>query len=394
MVRADWGVCAYRIDFHQDLMNELDTNKDGKISLEEWLAEEGNTEKVFNDLDADGDGALSIDELVRLLKPALVIEGGALTVMGIGVKEEEARGLADAQKAYDKAIATGAKCDSKELKEITEKLEIAKDQTEKMNTQQKDLIMFAAKCPAVLCCRVSPQQKGDITRLVKKHLGKITLGVGDGANDVDMITAAHLGVGIHGVEGSQAVNSADFALSQFKHLQNLLFVHGRWTYRRIARAVVYFFYKNMIPTLTILFYILATGFSGTGMYNEMVISAYNLVFTSMPVIVFALMEQDATVEESIRTPNMYTLGQNSELLNPKIFGLWIGEAVWASIVCFMFSWYALISTCEDGMPRPQGQVSIAMFTCVLLVVTLRLAIDTQFWTWIHAVFYLGSIAMW
>ena len=91
---------------------------------------------------------------------------------------------------------------------------------------------------------------------------------------------------------------------------------------------------------------------------------------------------------------MYTLGQNSELLNPKIFCLWIGEAVWASIVCFVFSWYALISTCENGMPRPQGQVSIAMFTCVLLVVTLRLAIDTQFWTWIHAVFYLGSIALW
>ena len=29
----------------------------------------------------------------------------------------------------------------------------------------------------------------------------ITLAIGDGANDVNMITAAHVGVGIRGVEG-------------------------------------------------------------------------------------------------------------------------------------------------------------------------------------------------
>jgi len=234
------------------------------------------------------------------------------------------------------------------------------------------------------------------TRLVVKHLGKITLGVGDGANDCDMITAAHLGVGIHGVEGSAAVNSADFALSQFKHLQNLLFVHGRWTYRRISRAVTYFFYKNMIPTLTILFYIMVTGFSGISMYNAMVISGYNLVFTSLPVIVFALMEQDITSDKSLEDgmAHMYTLGQANDLLKSAVFGLWIVEAIWAAITCFLFTWYGLSSVNGDGMPRAQGQVSIAMFTSVVLVVTLRLAIDTQFWTWLHAVSYVGSILLW
>lgn len=35
-----------------------------------------------------------------------------------------------------------------------------------------------------------------------------------------------------------------------------------------------------------------------------------------------------------------------------------------------------------------------MFTAILLVVTARLALDTQFWTWIHYAAYLGSIALW
>ena len=38
--------------------------------------------------------------------------------------------------------------------------------------------------------------------MVKNRLlGKSTLAIGDGANDVSMITAAHIGIGIRGLEG-------------------------------------------------------------------------------------------------------------------------------------------------------------------------------------------------
>ena len=42
-----------------------------------------------------------------------------------------------------------------------------------------------------------------------------TLAIGDGANDVNMITAAHIGVGIKGLEGQQASRSADYSICQF-----------------------------------------------------------------------------------------------------------------------------------------------------------------------------------
>jgi P-type E1-E2 ATPase len=44
-----------------------------------------------------------------------------------------------------------------------------------------------------------------MVRLVKAKLGKITLAVGDGANDVNMILEANIGVGIYGQEGMRAV---------------------------------------------------------------------------------------------------------------------------------------------------------------------------------------------
>ena len=54
----------------------------------------------------------------------------------------------------------------------------------------------------VLACRVSPKQKADIVNMIKKRFPqKTTLAIGDGANDVNMILQAHVGVGILGKEG-------------------------------------------------------------------------------------------------------------------------------------------------------------------------------------------------
>lgn len=65
----------------------------------------------------------------------------------------------------------------------------------------------------VLACRVSPKQKADIVNMVKDRFPKKgTLSIGDGANDVNMILQAHVGVGILGKEGQQAARSADFAI--------------------------------------------------------------------------------------------------------------------------------------------------------------------------------------
>jgi phospholipid-translocating ATPase len=50
--------------------------------------------------------------------------------------------------------------------------------------------------------------------VIKDNLKVLTLAIGDGANDVSMIQAADIGVGISGEEGLQAVNSSDYAIAQ------------------------------------------------------------------------------------------------------------------------------------------------------------------------------------
>lgn len=100
------------------------------------------------------------------------------------------------------------------------------------------LLQLAMLCEGVICCRVSPLQKALIVRLVKDGIGAMTLAIGDGANDVSMIQAADVGVGISGEEGLQAVNSSDYAIAQFRFLKRLLLVHGHWSYYRNGNMYV------------------------------------------------------------------------------------------------------------------------------------------------------------
>jgi phospholipid-translocating ATPase len=296
------------------------------------------------------------------LNYAIIIEGAALLSWGIGLDADQIKKLS-AKQVEDNE------------KKQTEFMEIAKD------------------AKAVLCCRVSPAQKGSLTKLVKEKLDKVVLGIGDGANDVGMILEAHIGVGVQGVEGSQAVNSADFAICQFQHLSNLVLVHGRWTYYRLTKAICYFFYKNVINVFTIMWYAVVTGFSGTLQYNDMVLCMYNLFFTSIPVMVFALLEQDVDYQTSLDTPNIYEPGQKSELLNYTVFFTWVGEAVYGATVIFLIPYLAM-SVDDNGHTIDLTVVGLTMYTINVIAVTLRLALETQYITWIHHASYFGSILLW
>lgn len=101
-------------------------------------------------------------------------------------------------------------------------------------------------CSSVLCCRSTPLQKAFLVKVVKEEMKMSTLAIGDGANDVSMIQMADVGVGICGQEGMQAVMASDFAIAKFRILEKLLLVHGHLNYDRLARLIIYFFYKNAV----------------------------------------------------------------------------------------------------------------------------------------------------
>jgi phospholipid-translocating ATPase len=173
--------------------------------------------------------------------------------------------------------------------------------------RQKFLIL-CKQCKSVLCCRVSPAQKAAVVAMVKNSLDVMTLSIGDGANDVAMIQEADVGVGIAGEEGRQAVMSSDYAVGQFRFLQRLLLVHGRWSYRRLSESIANFFYKTLVWTFTIFWYQIYCNFDMTYLYDYTYLLLINLAFTSLPVVFQGVLDQDVTDKVSLAVPQLYRRG--------------------------------------------------------------------------------------
>lgn len=127
-----------------------------------------------------------------------------------------------------------------------------------------------------------------------------------------MIKAAHIGIGLYGEEGMSAVQASDYALPEFRMLWRLLLVHGRWNYIRIAEMILYFFFKNMLFTMPQFLLAFFCGYSGQSIYDDWFISFYNLIFTSVPLVIRAVLEQDINYVIA-RNPNKIsdTHDQNS-----------------------------------------------------------------------------------
>jgi len=78
-------------------------------------------------------------------------------------------------------------------------------------------------CNSLIGCRLSPKQKALLIndfKMVNKN--SIVMAIGDGANDVNMITTANIGVGIQGKEGLQAARASDYAISEFRMIRRLV----------------------------------------------------------------------------------------------------------------------------------------------------------------------------
>ncbi|XP_037401028.1 probable phospholipid-transporting ATPase IF isoform X1 [Pygocentrus nattereri] len=271
--------------------------------------------------------------------------------------------------------------------------------------EHEKLFMEVCKnCSAVLCCRMAPLQKAKVVRLLKTSPEKpITLAIGDGANDVSMIQEAHVGIGIMGKEGRQAVRNSDYAIARFKFLAKLLLVHGHFYYVRIATLVQYFFYKNVCFITPQFLYQFFCLFSQQTLYDSVYLTLYNICFTSLPILVYSLFEQLVHPHVLQSKPALYRDISKNSVLSFKTFLYWTILGFCHAFI-FFFGSYMLMG--EDTSLMGNGQILRAnrqlmfgnwtfgtlVFTVMVITVTLKLALETHFWTWINHFVTWGSIA--
>ncbi|KAJ1909292.1 putative aminophospholipid-translocase, partial [Coemansia sp. S17] len=247
-----------------------------------------------------------------------------------------------------------------------------------------EFVLIAAQLPAVVCCRCSPTQKADIVRLIQSATRKRVLAVGDGGNDVSMIQAADVGVGLVGKEGKQASLAADFSILQFSFLARLLLWHGRNSYKRSAKLAQFVIHRGLIISIMQVVFSALFYFAPIALFQGMLLVGYTTVYTMAPVFSLVL-DRDVSEDIALLYPELYADLTKGRSLSYKTFFTWLLISIYqGGALMLIAAW--LFDTEFIHV------VSIA-FTGLVLNELLMVALEIRTWHRWMAWSILGSLAI-
>ncbi|KAJ5067958.1 putative phospholipid-transporting atpase [Anaeramoeba ignava] len=266
-----------------------------------------------------------------------------------------------------------------------------------LSSLKQHFLNLAVKSQTVICCRVTPKQKAKVVELVRKKTNRLCLAIGDGANDVSMIQAANVGIGIFGKEGTQAARSSDYSLTRFRHLKRLLLVHGRYSFLRLFELILYSFYKNFQFILSQFWFSFFTGFSGVSLYDGWIMTLFNITFTFLPPFVFGFTEKDVKEQILMDFPQLYNLlihPKKRRKLNFKIFSWRILNACYQSLVIFFVVYGVFYDNILYSSGKIVGFTNFGLYCAVfsIIIVNIDYALNHKYWNWLTHVSMWGTLA--
>lgn len=183
-----------------------------------------------------------------------------------------------------------------------------------------EFIQLTTQLSSVVACRCSPTQKADVARFIRQLTKKRVCCIGDGGNDVSMIQAADVGLGIEGKEGKQASLAADFSLTQFSHLTKLIVWHGRNSYKRSAKLAQFVIHRGLIISIIQAVFSSVFYFAPLALYQGWLMVGYATLYTMAPVFSLVL-DRDVSEDMALLYPELFRdIGRS---LSAKTFTEWL-----------------------------------------------------------------------
>lgn len=245
-----------------------------------------------------------------------------------------------------------------------------------LDRYREPFIDLTTKLPSVICCRCTPTQKADVARLIRDHTKRRVACIGDGGNDVSMIQAADIGIGIIGKEGRQASLAADFSVPEFRYLMKLLVWHGRNSYKRSAKLAQFVIHRGLIISLCQIVFSVTSKFAPIALFQGWLMVGYATLYTMMPVFSLAL---DTDLDESLTLlyPELYKELTEGKSLSYKTFFGWVAVSVYQGIAI-------MLATLLLNQEHDSRMVAIS-FTALIINELVMVALEVN--TWVRPMVY-------
>lgn len=250
-----------------------------------------------------------------------------------------------------------------------------------MTNMPSEFMQVSLQLEAVVCCRCTPTQKADVARMIQEYSGKRVCCIGDGGNDVSMIQAADVGIGIVGKEGRQASLAADFSVNQFSHLCRLLIWHGRNSYKRTAKLALFVIHRGVViasmqAVFSAMFY-----FSPIALFQGLIAVGYTTVYTMAPVFSLVL-DKDVSDEVAMTYVELYRdLTKGRELTYKTFFKCLMISVYQGGVIMMLAIWL---------FERDFIHIVSITFTALILNELLMIALEINTWHYVMGIAEIAS----
>ncbi|KAG0437024.1 putative phospholipid-transporting ATPase IIB [Dictyocoela muelleri] len=185
----------------------------------------------------------------------------------------------------------------------------------------KDFISVCSEMKAVVCCRCTPTQKALLARYLQQVTKKLVCCIGDGGNDVSMITEANVGVGIVGKEGNQASLAADFSILRFQDVTPLFLWHGRNWYTGTTSLIHFIIHRGTIISVIQGIFSAIFLFNPIAIFQGLIMILYVMIYTILPIFSI-LSHYPVSKRMTEKYPELYKEMVNKKNLSIKNFMSW------------------------------------------------------------------------
>lgn len=230
----------------------------------------------------------------------------------------------------------------------------------------REFVDIAKDLACVVGCRYSPTQKAIMAAALKTMAGETVCCIGDGGNDVSMITEADVGVGIEGKEGKHAALAADFSIKNFADISDVLFWHGRRCYTNSSNIANSIIQRGVIVSAVQGIFCALIHFFPISIFQGWMLPIFMSV-TFFPMLVYALAE-DISKAAALKFPELYKERRDANLLSYRNLFITVIDGFFQASIIMLFFFY---------IKAELSSLSVLVFSCMVFTEQLRIFVTVE-----------------
>jgi phospholipid-transporting ATPase len=242
---------------------------------------------------------------------------------------------------------------------------------------RKLLVCMLGCARSVVFSNFIPRDKGNLIRLLKENIRykPLIVAIGTGEGDINMLQQSDIGIGIK-TKDSFAMNYSDLVISKFNQLENLILVQGHYNYIHVSKVILLFLYKNFLFTIILVSYTFLCGYSGTSIFNISLMIGYNIFFTTLPIIIIGISNENISSVDIVEMMHVYSIGISNKMFNWKILVIYgvISSIQAAILIVFGFVCVPYIIT-TSGFT--DDLITLGTSSYIILIVTVLVHISIE-----------------